>query len=157
MKNTNSKSIKESQPTANKRSMSPLIGYAQQPPQNVSNNKSNKKKPIQNSPYHKAMKDFESYGKGERKKTIQSRVLDSNDKHNKFRIVTEPVDDRIMHLGQSNIFNSSLALRNPNSRKKIDTEVHESTRQIRLNIRDTNSKSRSRERMYSNTNNARTD
>lgn len=129
--------------------MSPLIT---QPPQVAANSKSSKKKTIQNSPYQKAMKEFDSYGKAERKKTNQGREIESSAKHNKFRIVTEPVDDRIMHLAQSNIFNSSLALRNPNSRKKIETEVHESTRQIRLNVRDT-SKSRSRERIFSNANN----
>ena len=112
------------QANSNKRSMSPLISQGYQQGQNNTSNRSNKKKPLQNSPYQKAMKEFETHSKVERKKVIQSRVLDSNDKHNKYRIVTEPVEDRIMHLGQSNIFNSSLALRNPQSRKKIDTEVH---------------------------------
>ena len=103
MKNTNSKSLKEYNPNPNKRSMSPLSGhpYAQQ--QNHSNAKSSKKKGIQSSPYHKAMKEFETYGKIQKKKIIQTRDIDISAKHNKFRIVTEPVDDRIMHLGQSNI------------------------------------------------------
>ena len=119
MKNTNSKNLKEYYPNPNKRSMSPLLAQQYGHGQNTSTNKSNKKKPVQNSPYHKAMKEFETYGKAERKKISQNRVGDSNDKHNKYRIVTEPVEDRILHLGQSNIFNSSLALRNPQSRKKL--------------------------------------
>ena len=64
----------------------------------------------------KAMKEFESYGKAERKKI--SNYIDSDS--NKFRIVTEPVDDRIMHFKNSNLFSSSLAMKNP---KKIETEV----------------------------------
>lgn len=52
-----------------------------------------------------------------------------------------------MHLAQSNIFNSSLAIKNP---KKLDTEVVQSSAQIRLNLRQqhSGSESRSRERIY---------
>ena len=54
--------------------MSPLMSQGYPQPHNNSNIKSGKKKqPIQNSPYHKAMKEFDTYGKAEKKKTIQNR------------------------------------------------------------------------------------
>jgi hypothetical protein len=54
-----------------------------------------------------------------------------------------------MHLAQSNIFNTSLAIKH---NKKIDTEIGQSG-QIRLNLRQSNnSQTRSRDRLHSNAN-----
>ena len=50
-----------------------------------------------------------------------------------------------MHLSKANLFSSSLAIKNT---KKIETEIKESATQMRLNLRQ--SGSRSRERIYSN-------
>lgn len=55
-----------------------------------------------------------------------------------------------MHLAQSNIFNSSLAIKQT---KKIEAEIIQPSNQIRLNIRQqNNSQSRSRDRLHSKTN-----
>ena len=74
------------------------------------------------SPYEKVIKDFESYGKAEKKKNsryMKESIQKETEKH-KFRIVTEPVDSGILHLGKSNIFNPSIP-RNPYSNKKLDS------------------------------------
>ena len=87
----NSKNIREYQGSANKRSISPLLSQPIPQHPNNSSHKSSKKKGVQNSPYHKAMKEFESYGKADRKKGLQSKPNDIKDSTNKYRIVTEPV------------------------------------------------------------------
>lgn len=75
---------------------------------------------------------------------------EADQKHNKFRIVTEPVEDRIMHLAQSNIFNSSLAAKNG---RKLETEGREQAgnTQIKLNLRESGKQihSKSRDRIFS--------
>ena len=78
------------------------------------------------NPYAKIIKEFETYGRashnhsGKKEGQRYSKEGKYYEKEkDKYRIVTEPVDNNIMNLGKSNIFNSSFG-KLPASRKKIE-------------------------------------